>query len=348
MIASHRADEITLYEELGVSPGASSEEIREAFRSLARLLHPDQQTDAQLKDIAEKQMRKLNRVYAVLSDPERRRQYDEVPDDEYGPAVVPGSPFRPGVAKVMARGAWGVAILFSAGLLIWLATETTPGPQSRTRDQSAPPTAASPSRSAGSVGDPESLIAGLRSDVRAVTRQRDAAIRELSRLRGAARARQSASSALPEVRSPAITMTELPSAAKFPGFVESPVSQNLAGFWFYAKLPQGQHYKNEGRYPPEYIEAAISEQNGTIYGKYRARFQIAGRAISPDVDFTFTGPLGDRPRMTFPWTGPGGAKGVLTLRFTSGNSLLIDWNATELGTRQGLDADTAILTRRIQ
>ena len=61
-----RASEITYYEELGVASDASSEEIRDAFRALVRLLHPDQQTDEQLKDIAENQMRKLNRIYAVL------------------------------------------------------------------------------------------------------------------------------------------------------------------------------------------------------------------------------------------------------------------------------------------
>jgi curved DNA-binding protein CbpA len=356
MIASHRADEITYYEELGVAPAASSEEIRDAFRTLVRLLHPDQQTDAQLKDVAEKQMRKLNRIYAVLSDPERRRLYDEVLDDD-GPEVATGRTFKPGVVKAIGRMGWVVAILLSAGLLIWLASEGTPGPQSRVRDQNGPTTAPQ-SGFAGSASDQESLITSLRSDLSAVTRQRDAAIRELSQLRGtagAARSTSSASSSLAEIRSPAITLTELPSAAKLPVFANYPPSRpgskaspdKLAGFWFYAKPPQGQYYKSEGRYPPEYIEATISERNGTISGKYRARFHIADREISPDVNFTFTGASSTDPPMTGIWTGAGGAKGKLTLRFTSANSLRIDWNATELGTRQGLDADTEILTRRI-
>ncbi|MGA2715915.1 MAG: J domain-containing protein [Bryobacteraceae bacterium] len=357
MIASHRADEITFYEELGVAPGASSEEIRDAFRALVRLLHPDQQTDAQLKDIAEKQMRKLNRIYAVLSDPERRRQYDGFLDDEEGPPAAVDSTFRPGLTKVVGRVAWVVAILVSAGLLIWLASETTPAPQSRAREQNAPvaTTATPASKSAGSAADQEFLIAGLRSDLSAVTRERDAAIRELTRLRGTAGAPQSASSALPEIRIPPITMTELPSTAKLPVFANFPGSRTegsathkLIGFWFYAKPPQGQQNQSQGRYPPEYIEAAISEENGTIHGKYRARFQVVDRAISPDVNFTFTGASGAGPQATFPWTGSGGAKGELTLRFLSENSLRINWKASELGTEQGLDADTAILTRRIQ
>ena len=131
----------------------------------------------------------------------------------------------------------------------------------------------------------------------------------------------------------------------------NPAIPKLAGFWFYVKPPQGQHYKSEGRYPPDYIEATISEQNGTISGKYHARFQIVDRAISPDVSFTFTGTSSADPlttgTWTGAWTGTAGAKGKLTLRLTSANSLRIDWKATAPGTRQGLDADTAILTRRI-
>ena len=82
MIGSHDDSEITFYEELGVAPNASPEEIRDAFRLFVRLLHPDQQTDPQLKEIAEKEMRKLNRIHAVLSDPERRRRYDQRLNDD--------------------------------------------------------------------------------------------------------------------------------------------------------------------------------------------------------------------------------------------------------------------------
>ena len=83
-----RAADITYYEELGVTPDASQEQIREAFRALARLLHPDQQTDQQLKEIAELQMRKINRIYGVLSDPERRRRYDVFLQQEDRPRTV--------------------------------------------------------------------------------------------------------------------------------------------------------------------------------------------------------------------------------------------------------------------
>ena len=359
MIASHRADEISFYEEIGVAPGASPEEIRNAFRALVRLFHPDQQTDLQLKDIAEKQMRKLNRVYAVLSDPERRGRYDEFLDGEYKSTVVIGPVFKSGLRQFMGRTASVVAILLSAGLLIWLTPESIPGPQSFAHDQNTPPPDAAASPFAGSA-EQRYVIAGLRADLRVATMERSVAIQELSRLRGTASAPRSTRSAQPdeseiEGRSQVVTMTELPSGASLPVFADSTLSpaedsasRNLAGVWFYAKPPQAQDSNGQALYRPDRIEATISEQNGKIYGRYRARFQIAGRAVSPDVNFAFAGTLGAGPQFTFPWTGAAGAKGELALKVISANSLRIEWHATELGARQGLDAGTAILTRRIE
>jgi curved DNA-binding protein CbpA len=360
MIASHHADEITFYEELGVAPVASPEEVRDAFRGLVRLLHPDQQTDPQLKDIAEKQMRKLNRIYSVLSDPERRREYDDQLEGDYGPALAAGPALRPAITKMMARSAWGGAIIVSAGLLIWLASDNTPGPQASAREQIVPAATATPVPESKSAtrGEQSSVIASLRSDLKAVTLERDAAIHELLHLRGSAAAVQSSSAPRPEgteVRAPAISMTELPTAARLPVFssaaiprVESPATRKLAGFWFYAKPPLGQRNKNQSLYPPQYIEVTINEDGGVIYGRYRARFEVVDRPISPDVNFTFTGPSSSGSQSGFSWTGSGGAKGDVILKLVSENSMKIDWTATELGTQLGLDGGTAVLTRRIE
>ncbi len=65
------------YEELGIAANASEDEIRRAYRRMTKLLHPDQQTDEGVKQLAEVQMRRLNSIVDVLLDPERRREYDE-------------------------------------------------------------------------------------------------------------------------------------------------------------------------------------------------------------------------------------------------------------------------------
>ena len=65
------------YEELGIRPSATAEEIHRAHRRLTKLMHPDQHTDEDVKALAETQMRRLNVIVDILSDPDRRREYDE-------------------------------------------------------------------------------------------------------------------------------------------------------------------------------------------------------------------------------------------------------------------------------
>ena len=155
---------------------------------------------------------------------------------------------------------------------------------------------------------------------------------------------------------PSATITELPALAKAAPVVAAPVAapvpvaappaKRFSGFWFYSQPPKSQSGKKTSLYPPEFIEATISEQNGALHGKYRARYQIVDRAIPPDVNFEFAGKE-DGLVAVCPWTGPGGAKGEITLKVTGENSMQIDWTASELGTGQGLVLGTASLTRRI-
>lgn len=61
------------YQQLKVEPDASAHQIKEAYRRLAFEYHPDRNTsDPQAAD----KMKAINEAYAVLSNPEKRRQYD--------------------------------------------------------------------------------------------------------------------------------------------------------------------------------------------------------------------------------------------------------------------------------
>lgn len=63
------------YETLGVSKTASEDEIKSAFRKLARKFHPDVAKD---KKTAEEKFKQINEAYEVLSDPEKRKKYDQL------------------------------------------------------------------------------------------------------------------------------------------------------------------------------------------------------------------------------------------------------------------------------
>lgn len=64
------------YEILEVSKNASKEIIEKAYKVLAKKYHPDLQQDENKKQIAEQKMKLINEAYEVLSDDEKRKNYD--------------------------------------------------------------------------------------------------------------------------------------------------------------------------------------------------------------------------------------------------------------------------------
>ncbi|XP_056173164.1 chaperone protein dnaJ 11, chloroplastic-like [Syzygium oleosum] len=70
--AGARSQPSSLYEVLGIRPGATGQEIKTAYRRLARVLHPDVAAGAG----AGREFMRVHEAYATLSDPDRRADYD--------------------------------------------------------------------------------------------------------------------------------------------------------------------------------------------------------------------------------------------------------------------------------
>jgi molecular chaperone DnaJ len=97
------ADE--LYKTLGVSKKATDEEIKKAYRKLARKYHPDRNPDDKA---AEEKFKEISAAHDVLGDPEKRKEYDAAGGMFGGPGGfgAGGNPFGgPGGAR--AQGGFG-------------------------------------------------------------------------------------------------------------------------------------------------------------------------------------------------------------------------------------------------
>lgn len=70
----------SLYETLEINEKATADEIKKAYRKLARKYHPDVNKDPQ----AEEKFKEINAAYEVLSNPEKKQQYDQYGDSMFG------------------------------------------------------------------------------------------------------------------------------------------------------------------------------------------------------------------------------------------------------------------------
>jgi hypothetical protein len=353
---------MTYYEELGLSPAASADQIRHSYKALARLLHPDQCSDENLKRLAELQMRRLNQILAVLTDPEKRRRYDAhsvtpaIPiRRQPGPIVVPVPEGRPWVRRWMVGlCAWGlplVALVVSMAILLSYGSGARPATASSAPsergDRAVATVAASPATAISDAPpaelreaeiDRDRLLARLRASevqLAALRAEHQRTLTELALTAHPASRPETFSSPVPAMlhstpeNRPAALVTQ-----REPGF---------AGNWYY--IPEERPTPSKGVYLPEYIELHVSESAGVIRGRYQARYQVTNQAIDPDVVFQFEGG-GRAPTTQVPWAGPGDSRGKLTLRLISADQLEVSWSATRLGADLNLASGSAQLVRQ--
>jgi curved DNA-binding protein CbpA len=367
---------MTFYEELGISDRASAEEIKDAYRSLMRLLHPDHVQDPELRRVADIQVKKLNRVYEILSDPERRRRYDlEQQEGERRAApIIFHAPPPPARKKLVTRSSalWVGAVSAFAVLLIWMASRQTPtGPDyssgaslAEPEPQPARPSAAVvlPQRTSPVTSSADVEAGQLRERLARTINERDAALAEVSRLRSQQPEvagekpkpkREVAFTPPPEIQHQPAHIAE-PVLPAPPLMAQQPTQQPtqqpspqpqrnpMVGQWVYR--PSDSPSRNKELYPPEFIETSISEDNGEVRGTYRARYHVVDRPVSPEVNFQFAGKLtGDSGSL--PWNGSGGSRGEVTFRIMADHSLKVDWVASQLG-QLGFYKGTAVLVKR--
>jgi DnaJ-class molecular chaperone len=90
-----------LYQRLGIKRGASEEEVKKAYRSLAKQLHPDRNKD---NPNAAKRFGEITQAYDLLSDKDKRARYDRGEIDEDG---NPKMPFGAGFGGYSPGGSGG-------------------------------------------------------------------------------------------------------------------------------------------------------------------------------------------------------------------------------------------------
>jgi len=296
------------YEEFGIPRDAPVAKIRQAYKTLARMLHPDAHSDEAVKAMAERQMRRLNAMLDTLMDPDQRRAYDaslseathrrRLPPAEAGrgnsdahrylslswrlqmirerSVLAAGARHagdRPGLMRAAQRHwLWILTGLMMAGTGVWYVTA---------KDSAA--VSGAPAETASQAESPRANSGGAGAGT-------------------------------------------------------------WAGNWVYASQPEDA--ADAGPSAPSYSELLLVEEHGKLTGAYRAQYRIGSQALPEEVKFRAEGaaPSGNSAKLV--WASADGAKGEVELALSSSDVMKVTWWTTASGPRAGLTSGAATLVRQ--
>lgn len=333
---------MTYYDELGLNPTASPDEIHRAFRRLTKLLHPDRQQEEATKALAEAQMRRAIHVFKVLSDPLQRSAYDaslSTQTDRIDVGVALSDAQSPLVTSAILAGIFmGCLLTYCAG-----------------RALQTPPRELMVTRSANSFASPQS-VSKTQVPPKIVRESKVAAQRVPS---GVAVQQEhshneasSIQASVPTAPVPIVPQSSEPPTddvlSSVPGSLPILRSENLtkprpllSGIWLHSKDPKDK--PAAWQYSAEYVELRLSEQFGEVVGTYRSRYRISDRALKPEIAFRFRGPV---DATEFPWEQSGGARGVIRLQLQGEHQMEASWRVLQGSATSGLTAGSATLIKR--
>lgn len=368
------------YDELGVSRTASERELRQAYRVLVRLLHPDTQTGDDLRLAAERQLTRLNQMLTVLSNADTRRAYDLSLEQEWTqrPAGVPHRPSthragRPAESSSLAQVTAPIArfalqywaliliavVIFGAAALSTLlrgSSESGSDPQSAGTQPSvaqphparlaASPQPATPRPDPNARDHPASVpIAGAESTAE-LDPNGDSHETSPPTV-GAGAAPPGTISRVDDVQplqDASESLAQVPAPAHIP-IPPAPLT-SFAGNWLYnTELDSG---KVGDGYQAIYVELLLTEKDGAVSGNYRARYVVPDKAISPQVSFHLEGRVGSGREARLGWSSADGARGEAEMRLGAAGIMDFRWWSTDSGGHSGLSSGTAKLLRQLK
>jgi hypothetical protein len=346
---------MTYYEELGLNPGATEAEIKTSYKRLTQLLHPDQHLDPEIRALADTQMKRLNEIVSVLINSDKRANYNKTLLNE-SLSVLQKYPVPALLGLRVNRGWIGVGLAFVVFLVVVLLMIR------------GDPAARAISQAEVSKAAPRGNAAQLTENSRTI-RPRGVATLASEPLERA----DWPAYHLPQrakVTVPSVTSFERPKVG--PGSTGLPLSlppllsapalaiptapldhvalpavgtgdaenRSLAGKWVYA--PDPYDVPDALVYPADYVELAVTVSAGVLRGKYKSRYKLSDRTLSPYANFTFNGPANGT---TFVWLGNAGSTGEVALRLQASDTIQVNWFATKMGSQLSLGSGAATLYR---